>query len=141
MSKNVHKCACLYMYYNIVHFAFEKRPVIGNANNYNFAFILSIWLVHVSSLQQLILYFILKKNWSCNLQFFSELITTQLRDFHMVSLQVVFTLLIFLTMQSYMYMYKVYLILYLLCTCRPDTSYLKGQGNFSLVKGTSMRNL
>ena len=38
---------------------------------------------------------------SCNLQFFSELITTQLRDFHMVSPQVVFTLLIFLTMQSY----------------------------------------
>ena len=36
---------------------------------------------------------------------FSELITTQLRDFHMVSLQVVFTLLIFLTVQSY----KVYL--------------------------------
>ena len=30
---------------------------------------------------------------SCNLQFFSELITTQLRDFHMVSSQVVFTLL------------------------------------------------
>ena len=30
---------------------------------------------------------------SCNLQFFSELITTQLRDFHMVSPQVVFTLL------------------------------------------------
>ena len=30
---------------------------------------------------------------SCNLQFFSELITTQLRDFYMVSLQVVFTLL------------------------------------------------
>ena len=27
---------------------------------------------------------------SCNLQFFSELITTQLRDFHMVSPQVVF---------------------------------------------------
>ena len=24
---------------------------------------------------------------------------------------------------------------------RPDTSYLKGQGDFSLVKGTSMRNL
>ena len=40
---------------------------------------------------------------SCNLQFFSELIrpTTQLIDFHMVSLQVVFTLLIFLTMQGY----------------------------------------
>ena len=38
---------------------------------------------------------------SCNLQFFSVLITTQLRDFHMVSLQVVFTLLIFLTMQSF----------------------------------------
>ena len=38
---------------------------------------------------------------SCNLQFFSELTTTQLRDFHMVSPQVVFTLLIFLTMQSY----------------------------------------
>ena len=32
---------------------------------------------------------------------FSELITTQLRDFHMVSPQVVFNLLIFLTMQSY----------------------------------------
>ena len=30
-----------------------------------------------------------------------ELITTQLRDVHMVSPQVVFTLLIFLTMQSY----------------------------------------
>ena len=30
---------------------------------------------------------------SCNLQFFSELITTQLRDFHMVWPQVVFTLL------------------------------------------------
>ena len=45
---------------------------------------------------------------SCNLQFFSELITTQLRDFHMVSLPVVFTLLIFLTMQSY----KFYLVLY-----------------------------
>ena len=29
---------------------------------------------------------------SCNHQFFSELITTQLRDFHMVSPQVVFTL-------------------------------------------------
>ena len=27
---------------------------------------------------------------SCNLQFFSELITTQLRDFHMVSPQVAF---------------------------------------------------
>ena len=27
------------------------------------------------------------------------------------------------------------------CGFRPDTSYLKGQGNFSLVKGTSMRNL
>ena len=25
--------------------------------------------------------------------------------------------------------------------CRPDTSYLKGQGDFSLAKGTSMRNL
>ena len=36
-----------------------------------------------------------------NLQFLSELITTQLREFHMVSPQVVFTLLIFLTMQSY----------------------------------------
>ena len=36
-----------------------------------------------------------------NIQLFSELITTQLRDFHMVSPQVVFTLLIFLTMQSY----------------------------------------
>ena len=32
---------------------------------------------------------------SCNLQFFSELITTQLRDFHMVSPQVVFTLLVY----------------------------------------------
>ena len=32
---------------------------------------------------------------------FSELITTQLREFHMVSPQVVFTLLILLTMQSY----------------------------------------
>ena len=30
---------------------------------------------------------------SCNLQFFSELITTQLRVFYLVSLQVVFTLL------------------------------------------------
>ena len=30
----------------------------------------------------------------CNLQFFSELITAQLRDFHMVSPQVVFTLLL-----------------------------------------------
>ena len=29
-----------------------------------------------------------------NLQFFSELITTQLRDFHMVSPQVIFTLFI-----------------------------------------------
>ena len=43
--------------------------------------------------------------WS-NLQFFSELITTQLRDFHMVPPQVVFTLIIYLTMQSY----KFYLI-------------------------------
>ena len=32
---------------------------------------------------------------SCNLQFFSELITTQLRDFHMVSPQVVFTYYLF----------------------------------------------
>ena len=32
---------------------------------------------------------------------FSELIATQLREFHMMSPQVVVTLLIFLTMQSY----------------------------------------
>ena len=31
---------------------------------------------------------------SCNLQFFSELITTQLRDFHIVPQQVVFTLIL-----------------------------------------------
>ena len=43
---------------------------------------------------------------SCNLQFFSELITTQLRDFHMVSPQVVFSLPIFLTMQSYKFYLK-----------------------------------
>ena len=36
---------------------------------------------------------------SFNLRFFSELITTQLREFHMVSPQVVFNLLIFLTVQ------------------------------------------
>ena len=41
---------------------------------------------------------------TCNLQFFSEL--TQLREFHMVSPQVVFTLLIFLTMQSYKFYLK-----------------------------------
>ena len=29
-------------------------------------------------------------NWSCNVQFFSELITSQLREFHMVSPQVAF---------------------------------------------------
>ena len=38
---------------------------------------------------------------SCNLQFFSELLTIPLREFHMVSPQDIFTLLIFLTMQSY----------------------------------------
>ena len=43
---------------------------------------------------------------SCNLQFFSELITTQLRDFHMVSPQVVSTLPIFLSMQSYKFYLK-----------------------------------
>ena len=45
---------------------------------------------------------ILIETLSCNLQFFSELhvITTQLRDFHMVPPQVVL-LNIFLTMQSY----------------------------------------
>ena len=37
---------------------------------------------------------------------FSELMTTQLREFHMVSPQVVFTLLIFLTMQSYKFYLK-----------------------------------
>ena len=31
-----------------------------------------------------------EKNWRLQLQFFSELITTQLRDFHMVSPQVAF---------------------------------------------------
>ena len=43
--------------------------------------------------------------------FFSELIITQLREFHMVSPQVVSTLLIFLTMQSY----KVYQCKYRQC--------------------------
>ena len=57
---------------------------------------------------------------SCNLEFFSELITTQLREFHMVSPQVVFTLLIFLTMQSY----KFYLVVCLF-VCLFVLFYLK----------------
>ena len=38
---------------------------------------------------------------SCNLQFFSELITTQLRDFHMVSPQVAFPYLTCISTNSY----------------------------------------
>ena len=58
---------------------------------------------------------ILIETLSCNLQFFSELITTQLRDFHMVSPQVAFPLhvptCIYLTMQSYKFytLYKYHL--------------------------------
>ena len=47
---------------------------------------------------------------------FTELITTQLREFHTVSPQVVFTLLIFLTMQSYKF-YRIIIIIKLTCTC------------------------
>ena len=44
---------------------------------------------------------------SCNIQFFSELITTQLRDFHMVSPQAVFTLL---NIKTNMYIFRRYFI-------------------------------
>ena len=55
--------------------------------------------------------------YSCNPQFFSELITTQLREFHMVLPQVVFTLLILLTINSY----KFYVSKILKVGCHIDT--------------------
>ena len=43
---------------------------------------------------------------SCNLQFFLELIATQLRDFHMVSPQVAFPNIYYSTMNTNSYLIK-----------------------------------
>ena len=69
----------------------ESGKIVGKLQQRNVSF-LSIYLVQSQSHPHLKMHILSRKLsfLSCNLQFFSELITTQLRDFHMVSSQVAF---------------------------------------------------